>query len=407
MKRNRYSDLLKEKAFLSMVAANTTSAVGTKLHLMALPIYLYQVTGKVESLGLMMAAETVPWIIFGPLFGQFVDRIDRKRLLMLSNLIASIILFFYFNASIYLLYVLAFILGCANTCLASANGSVLPMFIPKDKFKLGFSLYNLFRTLVDLTIPAIGGILIMTISPRYFFIIDGTSYLLAAGMIYTITFPDIRRNEPVFVVSSLITNVSKEFKVMRKNINLIVPLRLELVKTFLEAVTFPLLVILILELFSYPKYYYSFVISAIGIGDLVGTFIAGKLFIRKRSLQYIIYGSLLYFASYLLLVQNVNVIYLLGVVIVGNIGNGILTVEIHNSFGVETRDATRGTAIAIINCLIALFYVFGYLAASPMSKVLGIKGVYYVFTLTSIVLFCLVLTVKSKSEYRNEYDITE
>jgi MFS family permease len=398
---NKYRELYSENNFILLVIANLISAVGSKLTLIALPVYAYQITGTVESISYMFVFETLPWVIFGPFMGSFLDGVNRKKAIIVLNLLAAIVMTMYFYASISGLYMLSFISGCISSALTSVNGAAMPMLVKKDKFKLAFSFYNMLITVVSLVIPGVGG-LMMTIMPaNHIFLIDAVSFFAAGIVILFVSIPLFEKEniKDKFLIKSVIL----QFRALLGNIYISVPLFLELVKTIAEAITFPLLIILILEVFSYPKNHYGFVISAMGVGNLIGSFIVGKYCTGDRSLKYILIGAIIYFSSYVLLTYNVSVIYLLCVVLAGNVGNGIRTIEIHGAFGTETEHKTRGTIIGIINCLISFCYVIGYLSAICASKKFGVKNVFYLSALISVLIYIITFLLL-KNRFRGKHE---
>lgn len=399
----KYTDLLKEKKFLMVVLAQVISSIGSKLTLIALPIYAYMVTGTAEAISYMFVAETIPWVVLGPFCGYIIDGLDNKKTMIILNLVASFILFQYFYASINVLYVLAFFSGCCNVALASANGVVMSSFIEKEKFKLGYSLCDIAITIVNLVVPMLGGLLLTLTSANFLFLINGASFLFAGILISCIKFPLMKKEKNSLTIRSLFYDTLVQFKVLFQNIFVSVPLVFELVKTLAEAIILPLLVILIVELFAYPQSYYGFLISAISAGTLIGTFIAGKYFTGSRRLKYILIGGSVYFLSYALLTYNINFAFLMVVAIFGNVGNGIRTLEVHGTFFTETEEKTRGVALGIINSLISFFYAAGYILSIPMSEYFGIKEAFLVSAFAGGLIYLLLFIIfNSKIRRINE-----
>src|SRR6476661_6462987 len=56
----------------------------------ALPIYVYQLTGSALATSLMFIAETLPRILLGSVAGVFADRWERKRLMVITNLLLAV-----------------------------------------------------------------------------------------------------------------------------------------------------------------------------------------------------------------------------------------------------------------------------------------------------------------------------
>lgn len=61
------------------------SQMGSSFTLFALPLLVFKLTHSATSLGLTTAANVVPYLLFGLVLGAVVDRIDRKRMMLLTD----------------------------------------------------------------------------------------------------------------------------------------------------------------------------------------------------------------------------------------------------------------------------------------------------------------------------------
>src|ERR1700692_1932834 len=64
----------------------TISNLGNSVTLFALPLLVYKLTGSALNLGLQSAAEMLPYLLFGLLLGALMDRVDRKRSMILTDI---------------------------------------------------------------------------------------------------------------------------------------------------------------------------------------------------------------------------------------------------------------------------------------------------------------------------------
>src|SRR6266545_4296003 len=64
----------------------TISNLGSSFTLFALPLLVFKLTGSPLNLGVTMAMEFVPYLLFGLVIGAWVDRVDRKRLMIATDL---------------------------------------------------------------------------------------------------------------------------------------------------------------------------------------------------------------------------------------------------------------------------------------------------------------------------------
>lgn len=71
-------------AFRRFYAAQSVSSLGG-----ALSLLVYQMTGSAMQLAVITAAQYLPYLCFGLLIGAWVDRLDRRRLMLLAHLLRA------------------------------------------------------------------------------------------------------------------------------------------------------------------------------------------------------------------------------------------------------------------------------------------------------------------------------
>src|SRR5213082_517196 len=86
--------------FWTFWTGQTISNLGTSFTLFALPLLVYKLTGSALNLAATTAAYFIPYLLFGLLIGAWVDRVDRKRMMIAVDLgrclvLASIPVFSY------------------------------------------------------------------------------------------------------------------------------------------------------------------------------------------------------------------------------------------------------------------------------------------------------------------------
>src|SRR5512146_3427232 len=69
------------------------STMGSALTSLAASIYVFRVTGSALSVGLMLMATAAPSLLVGLFAGVFVDRYDRRRIMIAADLIRGVLVF--------------------------------------------------------------------------------------------------------------------------------------------------------------------------------------------------------------------------------------------------------------------------------------------------------------------------
>ena len=153
-------------AFRWLVASSWTSNLGDGVVLAAGPLLVASLT---DDARLVAAAATVQWLpplLFALLAGALSDRLDRKRLVVVTNLARVLVLGVLTAAlvtdrvSIGLVLGVLFVLGTAEVFADNAAGTLLPMLVPRRDLVVGNArLQAGFITLNQLAGPPLGAAL--------------------------------------------------------------------------------------------------------------------------------------------------------------------------------------------------------------------------------------------------------
>jgi MFS family permease len=149
---------------------------------------VWELTRKEEYLGLIGLAQFLPFVVLLLPGGQVADRYDRRLIIALAyglEFIAavSLLLFTLFGGTqVYLLFVIAALLGVGRSFWAPAGQAMVPNLVPKDLLSGAISMNTLMFTIATISGPAIAGLtLILGIDWSY-----GLAVALLVGAIFMI-----------------------------------------------------------------------------------------------------------------------------------------------------------------------------------------------------------------------------
>ena len=133
----------------------------------ALPLMALQLTQSPTLIAGLTVAATLPWLLFALTAGALADRLDRRKLMLWANvsrtalpalLIAVIVLDL---GSIWALYVVALMVGVAETLYDTSAQSILPQVVDKDQLsRANGRLYAVELTANQFVGPPLGGLLV-------------------------------------------------------------------------------------------------------------------------------------------------------------------------------------------------------------------------------------------------------
>ena len=153
-------ELLKQRNFVLIWVAGLISIAGDYALTIAVPIYIYRLTGSTLATAGAFAASFVPRVLIGSVAGVFVDRWDRKQTMIWSDLsraaLLAPLLFATSIDRIWLVYLVSAIQGTIGLFFGPAERALLPSLIDENQLVAANSLNSLGNELGRLGGPAHG-----------------------------------------------------------------------------------------------------------------------------------------------------------------------------------------------------------------------------------------------------------
>lgn len=175
---------LAHRDFRLFFAGQGVSQIGTWLQLIATSWLVYRLSGSAFLLGLAAFAMQIPFLVLAPLAGVFVDRLDRRRVLLATNSVAAV-------QALAMLAVVALgvvepwhlvagnlVLGVVNACDSPARQALLIQLVRgRADLASAIALNSIMMNLARFVGPMLGGALIAALDERWGFAANAASYL--------------------------------------------------------------------------------------------------------------------------------------------------------------------------------------------------------------------------------------
>jgi len=185
--------LLRHPQFVRLWSAATISLFGTQVSQIAIP-FIAAVVLKAEPglVGLLTTIEFLPFILFTLPAGVWVDRLPRRRILVVGDIgraamLASIPIAFAFNAlTIWQLYVVGFVNGVLTVFFDVADQSYLPEILEKDQLTEGNAKLQISMSSAQILGQPFGGGAVALLTAPVAVLVDAVSFVASAGLILSI-----------------------------------------------------------------------------------------------------------------------------------------------------------------------------------------------------------------------------
>lgn len=176
------------RPFRLLVIGNGISAYGSYLNMVALNVFVYQVTDSALAAGLFMAVRLLTSVAGGVVSGRLVTRFDRKRLMVGADLTQAAVLLILLplpdHARIPLLYVLAVATGACSTLSQVALRSSVPEIVGADLRAKANGLLVTGRSLAMIAGFASSGLVIAQLGYSTAFALDAITFVISATVLF-------------------------------------------------------------------------------------------------------------------------------------------------------------------------------------------------------------------------------
>ena len=171
-------------------ASATFSAFGTSATAVALPVLVVEgLRADPLQVGIVNAAQFVPYALLGLVAGVAVDRWRRKPVLVLASLgrAASLgtvaLLAALGQLTVPALVALLLIFGSFAVFGAAASQSLLPSLVPRERLLRANARLDQGETAAQTTGPALGGLLVRALGAPVAIAVDSASYVVEAALV--------------------------------------------------------------------------------------------------------------------------------------------------------------------------------------------------------------------------------
>lgn len=190
--------VFRKRNFSLLWTGQFVETVGNALTSIAASIYVYRLTGSALSVGLMLMATAAPSLLVGLFAGVFVDRYDRKKIMVTADVLRGILILLVpilVPLSVVWLYVIVMLISAVSRFFDPAYESILPEVASDEELAAANSLLAISSFGSTAVGFAAAGWIASAADINWTFYANGFTYLFSAACIYLIRVPSIRAEE--------------------------------------------------------------------------------------------------------------------------------------------------------------------------------------------------------------------
>lgn len=398
--------LFRHQSLGILVLAALVSGIGNWITTMALfALLIFRSGGGVESSSGLFLAALGPMLIASPIAGWLCDRFDRKKLMIVSELLSGVaVVGLLFAQHMPLIYALLAIQSAFTALLGPARQSAMPQIVSDELLPQANALLGQLEGMLKIGAPILAGLLLTVASPQQAMLLDVVSYLASALILLRL--PAL---PPVRTVQSTTMPRPRVDRTLQTTPRLLLLFVLIFCVAWILMGFDVLSSLVVRDILRSDEGFFGVLIGAIGLGSVAGSAI---VIVRKHQpdpWRDVLIGILLLVAlpASLMLVSLFNVatarLLVAACCVIGGVGVGLATVQIGTLL-------QRGSPPALLGQFSGLFQataVGGQLVALltlPLivPALLSITNYFAMMTVAMVLVFGATLAVLGATRRRED-----
>ena len=194
-------DVLRLRNFRNLYIGEAVSMLGDGLFPVALTFGVLDLRHSGSDVGLVLAAFSLPMVLFTLIGGVWSDRLRREWVMIASDLVRFLTmaviaaLLLSGHAQVWSLALLGFIYGCGDAFFFPAFGALIQQIVPAERLQEANALRGMADGFGWFVGPSISGILVALIGAGGTLALDALTFLVSAGFLLTLRVPTLLRTK--------------------------------------------------------------------------------------------------------------------------------------------------------------------------------------------------------------------
>ena len=404
-----YREILKQKEYMKTVIAAVINRLGDSIDSIAFAWLVYQITQSAAWSAIIYGVNRVPTILLQPFAGAAVEGMNKKRIMILTDVIRGICVGVVATAYMsgilnqWIMLACTIIISCAEAFRNPASSALLPKLLDKKYYSFGISFNTSLCSIMELVGLGLAGVIISAFSLSVAIYIDMITFFLSALIILTLRVKDEHLAKVKVSTKEFFDNLKGGVQYLKGNAFLKYMI---FISVFLNAILVPLNS-LQAPLVSEVLHSNEMMLSVLSLGITLGMIVGAILYpyfstlISRRAILYICgYSIAGYYISLVAVgqwIQSAALKYIIIAVASFLIGAAI---AIANTFaGVEFMKAIEENYIARVSSImnavtVAAMPIVSFIIGA-ISGIVSIREIFFALGILDIIL-CIILFSKHR-----------
>lgn len=209
--------------FQLVLIGQIISLFGNAIQRVALSLYLLEVTGSASIYGNILAISILPYIFLAPIAGELADRISKKKIMVILDVVCSAVLLLYGiylgseGNSVWVAGIVMMLLSTAAALYGPAVTASLPLIVERERLQFANSCVSQVGAWANIMGPVMAGVLYGFFGIKIIIIFNAISFLFSAILECFLVIP-FKKQEISYKISfiSSYKEMGKTWSILRK-----------------------------------------------------------------------------------------------------------------------------------------------------------------------------------------------
>jgi len=289
-----------KKQFFPFWSSQMLSLLGSALVQFSLVWWLTKETGSATVLAMATMFALIPEIVIQPFAGAITDRIDRKKVIIISDAsiaLATLVLgifFFFDKVEVWYIYAIMMIRGIGSAFHFPAEQASVSLMVPRDQLSRIAGLNQAAKGIINIVSAPLGALVMELVGVEGSLLIDVVTAALAIGIVSFVIIPrqpELEKKDGSWF-GTVMTDMKDGLRYLIGWKGIMVITVMALIFKIALSPAFSLIPLLVSSYFGGDAAQYSMVEVAVGIGIIVGGSILGVWGGFKRKTYTMFLGGL-------------------------------------------------------------------------------------------------------------------
>lgn len=385
---------MRHRNFQLYFGGQLVSNIGTWMQIIAQGWVVYQISRSELSLGLVAFASAIPVLVISPWGGVVVDRVSRRKLLILTQsgamLLAFILAALMFQNAVqeWHVVVLAALLGVVNAFDAPARQAFVPEMVGKEDLPNAIALNSMMFNSARVIGPAVAGLVLGLVGAAWCFTLNGISYL---AVILGLLLMEIPAREKIQHSNSPWQQLKGGLRYAAGNREISSLILLSLVFSIFGISYATILPAFVEKTLHQGALTYGWINAATGLGALTSAFLMAHRLSHGRRGRWLVLTNIAF--PLILIAFSLTSVFALSALLAYGLGMGFMIqfTTINTLLQTRVEDEFRGRVMGLYTITFFGFAPFGNLLIGFLGEKLGLGIAMTLFAVCSLVLSRIVL----------------